>query len=257
MVLFYTNKYQHIFIRMILSIKQIILSCVRKILPLECPVCGGKPNDGAANTLCRDCLAQIEYISPPYCPGCGGTLDGIFEMCSDCMKEEARRPWSNAFTIFRMRGAGRELVHAFKYQSRPDLARALAALAMMRCGEAIRKEQFDLIVPVPLHWWRKMRRSYNQAEEFAKAFGAVAGIPVKSVLKRKKWTGQQSKLSRKHRISNLKGAFSINRSTNPEKRAILLVDDVMTTGSTLAAAAETLLKAGAGKVCILTLARRQ
>lgn len=242
---------------MMISLKQFLISCIRKIIPLECPLCGNTTNDGAPNTLCRDCLAQIEFIRPPYCPGCGGTLDGIFEMCSDCMKEEARRPWKNAFTIFRMRGAGRELVHAFKYQSRPDLARALAALALMRCGEAIRHEAFDLIVPVPLHWWRKMRRSYNQAEEFARAFGTIAEIPVRPLLKRKKWTGQQSRLTRKQRISNLKGAFFINRSTNLKKRAILLVDDVMTTGSTLAAAAETLLKAGAEKVCILTLARRQ
>ena len=242
---------------MMMQLKQFFLSCLRKIVPLDCPLCGGKPGDGTANTLCRDCLAQIEFIQPPFCPGCGGTLDGIFEMCTDCMKEEARRPWKNAFTVFRMRGAGRELVHTFKYQSRPDLARALASLAQLRCGEAIRQESFDLIVPVPLHWWRKMRRSYNQAEEFARAFGAVANIPVKSVLRRKKRTGQQSRLPRKQRISNLKGAFFINRSTNLKSCAILLVDDVMTTGSTLASAAETLLKAGAAKVCILTLARRQ
>ena len=242
---------------MMILLKQFLLSALRKIIPLECPICGCKTGDGTANTLCRNCLAQIEFIQPPYCPGCGGTLNDIFDMCPDCMKEEARRPWKNAFTIFRMRGAGRELVHAFKYQSRPDLARALAALAQLRCGEAIRNEAFDMIVPVPLHWWRKMRRSYNQAEEFARAFGKIAGIPVRSVLTRKKWTGQQSRLTRKQRISNLKGAFFINRSTNLKSCAILLVDDVMTTGSTLAAAAETLLKAGAEKVCILTLARRQ
>lgn len=240
-----------------MDLKHFLFACIRKIVPLDCPLCGGKTADGGINTLCLDCMAQIEFIEPPFCPGCGGRLDGIFEMCSDCMKEEARRPWTNAFTIFRMRGAGRELVHAFKYQSRPDLARALAALAQIRCGEALNREKFDLIVPVPLHWFRKLRRGYNQAEEFCRALGAVTGIPVRTVLKRKRWTRQQSKLSRKQRISNLKGAFSINRSTNLKSCAILLVDDVMTTGSTLAAAAQTLLDAGAGKVCILTLARRQ
>ncbi len=224
---------------------------------MNCPVCGGIPADGTANMLCAECLRSLPLMREPFCPGCGGQLSGFLEMCPDCMNADAGRLWKRAFALFRMEGIGRELIHRFKYQKNPELARMLGHLAAIRLGDLIREENFDCIVPTPLHFFRYFQRGYNQAELFAKAAGQELGIPCRNLLWRRKWTHQQAKLDKKQRISNLKGAFSIKNSTNAEKRAILLVDDVMTTGSTLASAAQTLLDGGAEKVCILVLAKRQ
>lgn len=229
---------------------------IRLYLPLNCPVCGNLPFDGSANMFCAECLASLDFIGGPVCPGCGGPLTGIFGMCPDCMDAEADRPWEKAFALTSMTGVGKELIHAFKYQNRPELARPLGAVAAMRFGTELLAQKIDLIVPTPLHWFRRLSRGYNQAELFADGLAERLGIPVLDALRRVKWTHQQAKLSKRERILNLKQAFSIKDSTKVKKRAILLIDDVMTTGSTLAAAAQTLLDAGADRVCVLVIARR-
>lgn len=230
---------------------------IRTFIPAMCPVCGGLPADGTANMFCADCLEKIRFVQEPLCPGCGGSLTGMLDMCPDCLQAEAERPWAKAFSLYRMEHFGKELIHRFKYQNSPELARPLGHLAQMRLGDALRAEQFDLIVPVPLHWFRMIQRGYNQSEVLAQSLGRELNIPCCNVLRRRKWTSQQAKLTKKERISNLKGAFSIKNSTNVKKRAILLVDDVLTTGSTLASATNSLLAAGAGRVCIFVIARRQ
>jgi len=233
-----------------------ISAFARLFVPCECPVCGNVPFDGAPNMFCADCLQHFEFVGDPACPGCGGVMNGILGMCPECMRSPAARPWTCAFSLYRMNGFGRELIHQLKFEGRPELARPLAGLIAMRLGKKIQAAGFDRIVPTPLHWTRLMTRGYNQAAVLARCVGKELGIPVCEALKRVKRTEQQSTLSQKQRISNLKGAFCILDSTNVQKRAILLVDDVMTTGSTLASAAETLLRAGADRVGILILARR-
>lgn len=229
---------------------------VRLFIPLECPVCGNVPFDGESGSFCADCLRHFDFVPEPSCPGCGGVMDGILGMCPVCLRSAADRPWQDAFSLFRMNGFGRDLIHQFKYENRPELACPLARLTAQRLGGRIRNAGFDWIVPVPLHWSRFLSRGYNQSEVFARCVGAELGIPVTDALRRVRRTDKQASLSQKQRIANLKDAFRINHSTKPEKRAILLVDDVMTTGSTLASAARTLRRAGAGRIGILILARR-
>ncbi len=234
-----------------------VRSCLREIFPLNCPVCGKAPFDGSPNMLCAECFRKLDLIREPFCPGCGGHLSGFLNMCPDCMNADAGRPWQKAFALFRMEGLGRELVHKYKYRNMPELARTLAHLAAIRLGESILAEKFDCITPTPLHFLRYLKRGYNQADLFANVLAGELKIPCSSLLWRKKWTSQQSKLTKKQRISNLNGAFSVKNSQKTKNRAILLVDDVMTTGSTLASAAQVLLDGGAERVGVLVIARRQ
>ena len=228
---------------------------IRNYLPLNCPECGGEPFDGQAGHFCADCLKKFPFVPSPACPMCGGELTGILEVCPDCLHAAQNFPWKRGIAVFKMTGGVKEAVYRYKYRNQPEYARAfgqLAAGTLLNSGLVP-----DLIVPTPLHWFRYCQRTYNQSELLARVIGGELGIPVMNLLRRTKWTRQQAKLGREERIRNLTGAFSIRHSTNCRGRCILLVDDVMTTGSTLTAGARVLLESGAKEVNVLVLARRQ
>lgn len=226
------------------------------MIPLCCPLCGGIPFDGKANSLCAECFSKLDFIHAPFCRSCGGELNGILETCHDCTVHP--RPWDAAFSVFRMDGDAKELLHSFKYQAHLELARFMGRLAASKIGSFMREKDvsIDYIVPVPLHWTRFLMRGFNQSNLISSVISGELDIPVGRFLKRKTATKQQAHLNRIERMKNLKHAFHVNNSTILEKRAILLVDDVMTTGSTLEAATEAVFKAGAAHVYVLTLARR-
>jgi len=193
------------------------------------------------------------FVSLPFCPGCGGELDGVLEICRKCLREE-KRLWKKAVSVFRMTGTAQELIHRYKYSNTPEMARPFGKLA----AEALIKNgiKVDFIVPTPLHWLRSFLRGFNQATLLAEVISEETGIPVMDIMKRTKWTKQQARLSRKERKKNLKGAFSVKKQEICKNRSILLLDDVMTTGSTLSAAAAELMKAGAHEINVLVLGRR-
>ncbi len=118
-----------------------------------------------------------------------------------------------------------------------------------------REEQLDLVVPVPMHWWRKWNRGFNQAELLARVVGRRTGIPVARALKRRRSTLSQAGLTLAQRRENLTGVFRVPARNRMEGRRVLLVDDVFTTGATASACAAALKRAGARSVVLLTLAR--
>ena len=217
-----------------------------------CPSCGCGivPQ---ANALCPECREKLRLFKPPYCPGCGATLDNALELCSSCLREEAR-PWQGAIALFPHRDLGRQLIHRFKYRDTPEIARTLGRLG----EEALtaRGLCFVCIVPVPLHWTRKLLRGFNQTELFCERLSAETGIPVWHGLRRVRRTRQQARLSREQRRKNLLSAFSLKGENFYLNSNILLVDDVLTTGATLSAAAEVLLSTGGRTVYIMVPARR-
>lgn len=224
-------------------------------IPMGCPLCGKESFDGEKGHFCADCLKEFSYPSSPVCPKCGGTLSGILSQCSDCLASPEELPWERGLSLFRMEGAVREMIHRYKYRGHVELARPLGELAAQKLLHS--GLQVDLIVPVPLHFMRYMQRGYNQAALLTREIARHTSIETADLLRRKKWTARQANLTRNERRKNLSGAFSIRDLEKLRSRSILLVDDVMTTGSTLAAGARTLLEGGASFVHVLVLARRQ
>jgi ComF family protein len=149
-------------------------------------------------------------------------------------------------------GVLRKLIHLFKYSGVRPLARPLADLLM---NALPRDQRFDALVPVPLHWRRRWARGFNQSELLARMVAKRTGIPMVGALRRTKATAAQAGLSNTRRRQNVTAAFTCRRQDRVGGKHILLIDDVMTTGSTAAACALALKRAGAAKVALLTVAR--
>lgn len=145
-----------------------------------------------------------------------------------------------------------KLIHLFKYAKYQPLGRPLGALlASALPADA----QFDAVVAVPMHWRRRFERGFNQAEVLGREAARRRGLPFLSVLKRRRSRESQASLTHAGRRANAAASFALRRSANIRGKRILLVDDVMTTGSTAHACGLALRRAGAASVVLLTLAR--
>jgi len=165
---------------------------------------------------------------------------------------EGSRGFDAAYSYGGYEGPLRDLVHLFKYRRVRSLEKPLGRMVALALP---REEQVDLIIPVPMHWWRKWNRGFNQAELLARVVARRTGIPAARVLKRGRRTPAQAGLSLAQRRDNLTGAFRVPVRKRVEGRRVLLVDDVLTTGATASACAAALKRAGARSVVLLTLAR--
>jgi ComF family protein len=149
------------------------------------------------------------------------------------------------------------LIQGFKFQGRKNLVRLFVPLLARAFWDSWQREDFDLVVPVPLHIKRKRDRGYNQSELLARSLAGQLGIFCSRALIRSRSTLPQIGLTDSQRLENVRKAF---RCVNPQqiyKRCILLIDDVMTTGATAASASGALLEAGASRVSVLTVARAE
>jgi ComF family protein len=208
--------------------------------------------------LCADCWRDTPFISGLVCDQCGTPLPGQdsaeHALCDDCLS--IARPWERGRAALMYEQNGRRLVLALKHGDRMDLARPAAGW-MLRAARPILKPGM-LVVPVPLHWMRLFRRRFNQAALLSRNIANAAGLDhCPDALIRRRSTGTQDGKTRDARFANLVDAFAVPRSRESRIRnaEVLLVDDVMTSGATFAAASEALFAAGARSVSVLGLAR--
>lgn len=176
------------------------------------------------------------------------------DQCDDCMAEP--RPWLQGRAALLYEGRGRELVLALKHGDRQELAWPLARWMAQAAGDLVRPD--TIVVPVPLHWTRLVKRRYNQSALLAKGVAKVMGLPYcGDLLRRTRVTVSLEGMSRAERYAALDGAIGVQAKRAPviEARRVLLVDDVMTTGATLTASSRACLASHANEVCIVTLAR--
>jgi ComF family protein len=146
------------------------------------------------------------------------------------------------------------LIHLFKYSGMKPLAKRLAEL-LCRALPDEEVERFDAVVPVPLHWRRRLRRGFNQSEILARMVAKERHVRLLDVVRRVRSTATQAGLTNNNRRKNVAGAFRVFKKTQVSGKRILLIDDVMTTGATGTACATALKRAGAESVTLLTLAR--
>lgn len=227
------------------------------LTPCCCPICGNASLDRSQNMFCKECLESFHFVKSPVCPKCGGEHNGILEECGECLNMARERPWERATALFVMTGSVKEAIYQFKYRSNLALARTFASLGSTLLLE--NNGKWDFITFVPLHPFRYLKRGYNQSAILGEMLGREMKLPAKGVLYRKKHTRRQASLNREERLKNMKDSFSILpfRKEFCKGKNILLIDDVMTSGATLSAATEALLQAGAAKVSIFVIARRQ
>ena len=227
------------------------------VFPAVCAGCGAET--GTPETLCPACWADLHLHAGPGCRVCGRDVAGLAPgesfVCDDCV----RRPpaWTAGAAVFAYDGTGRRLVLALKHGDRLDQVPMLARW-MRRAGGAL-IDRADLIVPVPLHWTRLLRRRFNQSAELARALARLAdkrSALRPDCLRRVRRTASQEGRTREERAANVAGALAVppTRRAAVKGQRVLLVDDVMTTGATLDAGARALKAAGAARVDVLVLA---
>lgn len=249
--------------------KHILRGFSELLFPDKCAKCGRYIDKGPVASLsdhfCRKCAKQgWGPLEPPWCKLCGLPLPKISgaNVCEACLRKPLRLGKIRAAAEYK--GLMREAIHLFKYHSKLSLAKSLEEMIRNVYESHFASMNYDLLIPMPLHKKRLRQRGFNQAyiliRNLEKSVRVSTGSPPEwhvclQGLVRSKKTAPQTGYNAAQRRRNLKNAFRVKDKKAIENRRILLVDDVITTGTTCNEAAKELLKNGAERVDAMVLAR--
>lgn len=221
------------------------------LYPLDCTcdVCGEELVEDTRYRLCSECIANLPFAKGHICLNCGMPLDDESDYCNRCQNQKSSFVKNRSPLVYD--GEVKRMIHKLKFGKKKYIAQTLGALMADKYLES--GMDSEIIVFVPMTESELKKRGFNQAELLAMEVGRRLDIPVLPALVKIKDTSQQKELKGKDRASNLEGAFAC-LFEQVKGRKILLVDDVFTTGATANECANTLLKAKAREVCVLTAA---
>jgi ComF family protein len=234
--------------------RKLLRATIDGIYPPSCTGCGRQTAEPGA--LCGFCWNSIKFIEKPFCAIYGTPFST--ELGDGMISARAIAdppPYARSRAAVAYQGLALRFVHGLKFQDRQDHARWMAKWMARAAPDLI--SDADVILPVPLHWQRMVSRRFNQSALLAQKLAQSADKPFAPLaLKRIKATVTQRGLTAKERDANVKRAFIVpeNQSIHVQGRRVLLIDDVITTGSTVAAATKALLRAGASEVDVLAFA---
>ena len=232
------------------------------------------------NSLSTEIVTDfISLFFPRYCRGCNEALvRGEELICTKCILEmprsnyhldktnpfftriNGRIPVKYVMTLFKFVKGSRvqQILHALKYQNQPEIGKLLGRVYGSELANSGYANEFDLILPVPIHTSRRRKRGYNQSDEFGKGLAEMLNIPCSdSILERKSKTETQTKKTKLQRWENVSEVFAIKKPAETQDKKILLVDDVVTTGATLEACGRVLVDSGCKELSIACIASTQ
>jgi competence protein ComFC len=225
------------------------------LYPPVCVIC--RASVRATEYLCDQCEAKVVRIVAPFCQKCSEPFEGAITSeftCANCAHRTIH--FDAAVAAYRSRGIVRQIIHDFKYGHQIYLRQPVARWLRAALDDTrLRDCRFDIIIPVPLHPTRQRERGFNQASLLAELLSAQVSIPSKLLLERARYTTTQTALDRSERMENLHNAFRLRKNMDVRGLRVLLIDDVLTTGSTLSECARILKSAGAISVHAATAAR--
>ena len=234
-------------------LKRFAFTVLEFFLPRMCLFCGAGVGEAAAQAVCPDCEAQIEWVQSPLCSCCGrpfAARDGGDRLCGECATEAP--PFARARAAAVYDGPVAAAIKRFKFAGQMAMLPVMQSW-LHRPGCLELAAAADLLLPVPLHPKRLKDRGFNQALLLARGF---ADKPLNfELLTRERHTAPQVGLNPKERRDNVRGAFAVAQPEEVKGKNILLIDDLFTTGATAKECARVLRRAGAARVEVLTVAR--
>ena len=239
--------------RLILAGSAVLDRAADIIFPPRCPLCE-RLLIGREKYVCIDCAGKLPLIRQPFCFRCGRPLeDAGKEYCFHC--ERTGWYFDEGRCTFIYAGALKEALLRMKFKNHRDYIPFFAASMAYAHRDFLEKQKPDMIIPVPLHKRKERERGFDQCALIGKQISQITQIPLRrDILIRNRYTSAQKGLLPAQRMKNLAGAFSVRQGCLPPKARILLVDDLLTTGSTVNECARVLKENGAGKVWFLALA---
>ena len=228
------------------------------VYPAVCQLCNEARATADDGYVCAKCFQRVRFVKPPFCERCGlpfqGEMTTSFE-CTNCREMELH--FSSARSAVLAKDVALEVIHRYKYSRALWFEPFLADLLIRASAADLNRRDWDFITPVPLYPTKEREREFNQAGRLAARLSRAAGIPLNiRWLRRVEPTRTQTLLTRAERAANVRRAFATVPGLRLEGARIVLIDDVFTTGATTSACAWALKRAGAGKVCVWTVARR-